>query len=258
MRNRSREGALSARRPNDDCAFARRHCVNRVNRARTHQRWFRQQWNSVLFCDKSRFTIHRGDGRVRVYRRRNERCIDCFVLERDRVRGGSSVWFPAGIAHGFRTNLVVIQGNSNAQRNRNEILVRNVISLFQNNDNITPFQHDDTTSHTARDTEYILRANNIAFINDYPAKSPDLNRIEHLWDYLDYRIRRRPIPPSNVIQLRQAFIQEWNNIPRSRNQYTYPFCAKQSFMLKLVIPVLIWDFGELPFPHFKYHFATFG
>ena len=43
---------------------------------------------------------------------------------------------------------------------------------------------------------------------------PDLNPIGHLWDNLDQRVRRRPIPSSNVIQLRQALIQEWDNIPR--------------------------------------------
>ena len=60
-----------------------------------------------------------------------------------------------------------------------------------------------------------LKANNIAFINYWPAKSPDLNPIEHIWDNLDQRVRRRPIPPPNVIQLRQALIQEWNNIPQA-------------------------------------------
>ena len=48
---------------------------------------------------------------------------------------------------------------------------------------------------------------------DWSTKSPDLNPIEHLLDNLDRRVRRRPIAPSNVIQLRQALIQEWNNIP---------------------------------------------
>ena len=71
------------------CVLVRRHRVNRINWARTHQHWLRQQWDSVIFSDESRFTIHRGDGRVRVYRRRSERYAECCVLEGDRV--GASV-----------------------------------------------------------------------------------------------------------------------------------------------------------------------
>ena len=63
--------------------------------------------------------------------------------------------------------------------------------------------HDNATSQTVRDTVNFFGANNIAFINDWPAKIPNLNLIEHPWDNLDQRVRRRPIPPSNVIQLRQ-------------------------------------------------------
>ena len=48
------------------------------------------------------------------------------------------------------------------------------------------------------------------------AKNPDLNPIEHLRDKLDQRVRRRHILPSNAIQLRQALIQEWNNIPQAK------------------------------------------
>ena len=64
---------LSARRPYVVCVLARRHRVSLINWERTRQRWLRQQWNSVLLSDKSRITIHRGDDRVRVYRRRIER-----------------------------------------------------------------------------------------------------------------------------------------------------------------------------------------
>ena len=72
VRNRLHEGGLYALRPYVGCVLARRHCVIRFNWVRTHQRWPRQQRNSVLFSDKSRFIIHLRDGRVRVYRRRNE------------------------------------------------------------------------------------------------------------------------------------------------------------------------------------------
>uniref|UniRef100_A0A4W5M0P7 Solute carrier family 43 member 1b n=1 Tax=Hucho hucho TaxID=62062 RepID=A0A4W5M0P7_9TELE len=41
--------------------------------AQTHRRWTRRDWQKVLFSDESRFCLTRGDGRIRVYRRRNER-----------------------------------------------------------------------------------------------------------------------------------------------------------------------------------------
>ena len=120
------------------------------------------------------------------------------------------VW--AAIAHGYRSPLVVIDGNLNAQRH---ILAHHVIPLFHNNANISIFQHDNATSHTARDNVHFFRINNIDFIDDWPANSPDLIPIERVWDSLDRRLRRRPNPPANVNELRQALIQEWNNIPQA-------------------------------------------
>ena len=103
-----------------------------------------------------------------------------------------------------------VEENLNAQRYRDEILAMPVILLFQNNVNIA-FWQDDMISHSARDTMNFLRAY-FAFINDWPAKSCDLHPVEHFWDNFDQRVRHRSIPASNVIQLKQALIQEWSNI----------------------------------------------
>ena len=91
-----------------------------------------------------------------------------------------------------------------AKRHRDEILARPVIPLFQNYANITLFEYDNATSHIAGNTVNFLRANTIASINNWP----DLNPNEHLWDNLDQRVRCCPILQSNVIQPRQALIQE--------------------------------------------------
>jgi transposase len=56
-----------------------------------------------------------------------------------------------------------------------------------------------------------LQAHNIDVL-PWPAFSPDLSPIEHLWDELDRRVRRRDNPPSSIPELEQALLQEWNNI----------------------------------------------
>ena len=99
---------------------------------------------------------------------KNERYADCCVLEQDRFGSGGSVFIWAGTAHGFGTNLPFIEENLNAQCYRDAILARHIIPLFQNNGNITLFQHDNATSHSARDTVNFLRVTNIAFINSLP------------------------------------------------------------------------------------------
>ena len=78
------------------------------------------------------------------------------------------------------------------------------------------FQQDNARPHVARDNIQFLRNNNINFIDDWPSKSPDLNPIEHLWDNLDTRVRQRQNPPGNVNELRDALLEEWNNIPQAQ------------------------------------------
>ena len=68
--------------------------------------------------------------------------------------GGGSVMVCASIAHGYRSPLVVTGGSLNAQRYRDD-------TLAHNNANISIFQHDNATSHTASDTVNFLRTNNI-------------------------------------------------------------------------------------------------
>jgi hypothetical protein len=66
-----------------------------------------------LTLDACPFNLSIADGRVRVFRRRDEIFADNCLLERDRFGGGSVVVW-AGIIGGRMTDLVVIRGNLNA------------------------------------------------------------------------------------------------------------------------------------------------
>ena len=44
---------------------------------------------------------------------------------------------------------------------------------------------------------------------NWPAQSPDLNPIEHLWDELERRLRARPNHSTSVPNLTNALVAEW-------------------------------------------------
>ncbi|GFS79945.1 DDE_3 domain-containing protein [Trichonephila clavipes] len=49
---------------------------------------------------------------------------------------------------------------------------------------------------------------------DWPARSPDLNPIEHVWDFLGRRLTARTLPPVTIRELRLALQDEWAAMPQ--------------------------------------------
>ena len=72
-----------------------------------------------------------GDGRIRLYHRRNERYTKACTLERDRFGGGGSVMGWRGVSYYHRTELVVIAGKLNAVCYREEILLPHEVPFLQ-------------------------------------------------------------------------------------------------------------------------------
>ncbi|GFX01475.1 DDE_3 domain-containing protein [Trichonephila clavipes] len=74
---------------------------------------------------------------------------------------------------------------------------------------------DNTRPHRANIVDECLQSEDITRM-DWPAYSPDLNPIEHVWDMLDRRIAARQPSPTCLPELRRALLDEWCNIPQDQ------------------------------------------
>jgi hypothetical protein len=118
-------------------------------------------------------------------------------------------WSGGGVSQHHRTELVAIAGNLNAVRYMEDILPH-VVPFLQTHPYMT-LQYDNATSYTARSVRAFLQERNVSVL-PWPATSPDLNPIEHIWDLLDRRVRAWAIPPKNVRELAGALVGKWGNI----------------------------------------------
>ncbi len=179
----------------------------------THPQWPRVTWNRVVFSDESRFKLFRNDARHMVYRRVGERFNQNCVHEVDQFGGGSvMVW--GAIRFGWKSQLLIIDGNMTADRYLQTVLSAQVFPYFNLNPNAI-FMHDNARPHVAGICRNALQTNNVDVL-DWPPYSADCNPIEHLWDMLDRKVRARTPAPTTHAQLRHALIQEWHRIPQWR------------------------------------------
>ncbi|GFY01393.1 transposable element Tcb1 transposase [Trichonephila clavipes] len=92
-------------------------------------------------------------------------------------------------------------GSVNGTRYCNEILLP-YVRLFRGAKGLQfLFMDDNAPCHRTVATEQLLESEDIERM-DWPARSPDLNPIEHVWDFLGRRLAARALPLVTIRELR--------------------------------------------------------
>ncbi|GFT78521.1 transposable element Tcb2 transposase [Trichonephila clavipes] len=168
-------GGLFARRPVRCVPLTPAHRRRRSLWYREHRNWRDNEWGRVLFTDESRFSLSSDSHRILIWRERGSRNPPSNIIERDRY-GGRSVLRRYGSAFPFH---------------------------FPSN----------APCHRPVAAEQLLESEDIERM-DWPARSTDLNPIEHVWDFLGRRLAARTLPPVKIRELRLALQDEWAAMPQ--------------------------------------------
>ncbi|GFU28681.1 transposable element Tc3 transposase [Trichonephila clavipes] len=147
-----------------------------------------------------------------IWREQRTRYHQSNTVERHSYRGGGIlVW--AGISLGGHTDLHVFHGGTvTGLRYRDEILHPYVRPYAAAIGNDFILMDDNARPHRARIVEEYLEDHGLERM-EWPARSPDLNPIEHLWDYLGRKVAALNPPPRSLHELKQGLLCVWSSLP---------------------------------------------
>jgi transposase len=169
------------------------------------------EWELVIWSDESRYLIFRNDSRQWIWRRPHEKYdVDCLLPSMKSGNQGVMVW--GCFTQNVLGPLIEVNGTINGTKYI-EIMEQNLLPFLNDlpASSVHLFQDDNASVHRYKPASEWKEENLITSL-PWPAQSPDLNPIEHLWDVLERRIRARPTHPRNLEELMDALTEEWETI----------------------------------------------
>ncbi|GFX94708.1 transposable element Tcb2 transposase [Trichonephila clavipes] len=157
-----------------------------------HVNWRRNEWSNVLFSDESRFSVHPDNRRIFIWR---DLAVEIILRSRTKVSGGGVLLVYGGLSIDGCTDFYIIRdGPLTARQYRDEILRPIVVPYAAAIGDGFILMGDNCSPHRANLEEDFLFEEGIV----WPACSPDMNPIDHVWDALGRRFAGHQ-PPTHKL-----------------------------------------------------------
>jgi transposase len=210
--NALREAGLEAIEKEAKPMLSPKNIKARLAFAKYHQNWTIDDWKRVIWSDETKINRFGSDGRSWCWIRDGETQQPHHVKQKVKHGGGSIMIWGCMTSHG--PGFMCQINNTMDQHVYKHILqdyLLPTINWYDMDIEHIIFQQDNDAKHKAKSVCEWL--DNQPFeVLEWPAQSPDLSPIEHLWATLQRRLGEYEHPPKGMVELWERIEIEWNKI----------------------------------------------
>jgi hypothetical protein len=192
----------------------RRHIKDRLEFAQKYQHWTEEDWARVIFSDETKINHLGSDGRQWVWKKAGAPLTAQHVQPTVKFGGGSLMIWGCMTVHGVGF-MCRIEGLMNAELYE-EILedhVLKTVEYYGMDENNFIFQQDNDSKHKSKWAMKWFKDHNVELL-DWPAQSPDLNPIEHLWHSLKFKLAAYETEPKSIQELWERVQEKWEEMTK--------------------------------------------
>jgi len=195
--------------------LSKRHKRERLDFALAHQDWTVEDWKTIVWSDETKINRLGSDGRKWVWKKKGEGLSDRLVQGKVKFGGGSLMMWGCMMWNGvgYATKIDGKMDGDLYVSILEEDLQESLRYYGLTPDEIT-FQQDNDPKHNCGKAKNWFENHQFKVLL-WPAQSPDLNPIEHLWDHLKRSLASYETPAGGMIELWERVEKEWEAIDAS-------------------------------------------
>ena len=214
IRDALKKGGLRAVERQKKPKLSPKNIKARLEFAKNHGDWTLEDWKRVIWSDETKISRFGSDGRSWAWIRDGNDLEEHHVKQTVKHGGGSiMIWgCMTSKGPGF---MCKIEGTMDQHLYKSILegdLVQ-TINWYELDSTKIIFQQDNDPKHRSRTVMDWLNQQQFDVL-EWPAQSPDLNPIEHLWANLKRRLNQYDHPPTGMLELWERIEDEWNKIDK--------------------------------------------
>jgi transposase len=192
--------------------LTKRHRKERLDFALAHQHWTVEDWKTVVWSDETKINRLGSDGRIWAWKKAGEGLSDRLVKETKKFGGGSLMMWGCMLWEGVGYACKIdgkMDGELYTKILQDEL--QDSLAHYGKDPSSITFQQDNDPKHKSKIATNWFEDHGFKVL-PWPAQSPDLNPIEHLWDHLKRKLGEYERVPGGILELWERVQVEWEKI----------------------------------------------